>query len=141
MLLCIRRMSALSLSPFIAPAAGTIAFLLLLCVSVAAVIALSPLAAGEHLLASGAPTDPGAMSLPATPAGLENAAEIAVHRTSADETSIGAAGLPRDAELPVPVMSGAASDLESDDAIPLISLFDSLAHHAPPEDRWWGINE
>jgi len=136
-------MSALSLTPFIAQAAGTIAFLLLVCVSAAAVFALSPVAAAEHLLAGGGSTEPSSevMTLLAKPGGLGKAAEITAHRTTGDDAAFGAAGFLRDTELPVAAMSEDASDLESEDAIPLISLFDSLAHHAPPEDRWWGINE
>lgn len=134
MLLCHNCMSALSLTPFIAPAAGTIAFLLLLSVTIGAVLALAPFGADAKLLAGCAD-------------GQSNAELVSLPgEMRADKTS---AVLDSPVEQSFSSRSPSfASDTDPEECdhfeISLASGRDVPAQLFDPADvvdRWWGINE
>ena len=132
-----------SLTPFLAPAAGTIAFLLLLCVSIGAVLALSPFPAEEKLASGGDDTRSVAMPGSSFPlhGGIEAEDSPVSNRplakqTSASKSEVASQGAAygghaaretaRDFHRELPAHPVHAQD-------PYADLYSTV--------RWWGINE
>ena len=132
-----------SLTPFLAPAAGTIAFLLLLCVSIGAVLALSPFPAEEKLASGGDNTRSVAMSGSSFPqrGGIEAEDSPVSNRPLAKQTSASKSEVAsrvtdssghaarenaRDSHQELPTHPVHAQD-------PYADLYSTV--------RWWGINE
>ena len=136
-------MSAISLTPFIAPAAGTIAFLLLLCVSIGAVLALTPFRANEKMVTEGIDEElgAGAVSLAASHGGMSIEVDVTATRPIAKQTSSSQAeGFQREADS-LERTFGTASVESGRDVLMDPSHASEQSPHWAPADRWWGINE
>lgn len=143
MLLSHKCMTATSLAPFLAPAAGTVAFLLLLCVTIGAVLTLAPGSAHEKLTASENDTQSLAWAgLPsATSTGIETDDSTISNEPLAKSASSGKPeSLMRETHSSEPTSREASTGFERD-------LHSSPAHDWEPGAclqsavRWWGINE
>ena len=144
MMLCQNCMSPLSLTPFIAPAAGTIAFLLLLSVTIGAVLALAPFGADGKLITGCADGQSSAesVSLVSLPGEMEADKTSALLDSPEVQTSNSRSqGFICDTDpeecdrFEISLASGRDVPAHS------ISVSGQSFDPADVADRWWGINE
>ena len=143
MLLSHKCMTATSLAPFLAPAAGTVAFLLLLCVTIGVIFTLTPLSANDKLTASGNDTQSLAWAgLPtATGIGIETEdSTIANERLAKSASPDKPQCLIREMHSGKPASRDIPPRLDRDLPTHPTQTPESYAD-SQSAVRWWGINE
>lgn len=143
MVLSHKCMTATTLAPFLAPAAGTIAFILLLCVSIGAVLALNPFSAGERLTSPENHTPPFAWTdlPPAIDRGIETEDSTNSNRLTSKQASAELPeGFTREEKSPRDASWETSANSERDLRHDPIREPEPYAF-AQPAVRWWGINE
>ena len=136
-------MTAASLAPFLAPAAGTVAFLILLSVTIGAVLSLAPFSRNGEL----AESETNTQSFPWT--GLPIALS---HGVQTEESTASNLRLTKQAssDMPKHLMqeTHAAEPSRRDTSANLAPVPTSHSMHGADSDswspsavRWWGINE